>query len=145
MIKYVFYILIGMFFVLGLNVTPGQELSGLQDETEARVSDTLQPVKSACILSSMSDNGCIRDIHTVFHDESSDYKVCDGILSSFSGSRSVAPSKLLKFNKPTTVIQILSALCVQLPESKYKNLLCNTSCIKYSCGYYIYTLAHILI
>ena len=72
-------------------------------------------------------------------------KVCDGILSSLSGSRNVAPFKLLKFNKPTTVIQILSALSVQLPESKYRNLPCSTSCMKYSCGYYIYTLAHILI
>ena len=145
MIKYAFYILIGVFFVLGLNIAPGQELSGLQNEIEVRVGDTPQSVKSACILSSRTDNDCVRDTHSVFHDESSDYKVCDGILSSLSGSRNVAPFKLLKFNKPTTVIQILSALSVQLPESKYRNLPCSTSCMKYSCGYYIYTLAHIII
>lgn len=116
MIKYAFYILIGIFFVLGLNIAPGQELSGLQNEIEVRVGDTPQSVKSACILSSRTDNDCVRDTHSVFHDESSDYKVCDGILSSLSGSRNVAPFKLLKFNKPTSVIQILSALSVQLPE-----------------------------
>ena len=91
MIKYAFYILIGVFFVLGLNMAPGQELSGLQNEIEVRVGDTPQSVKSACILSSRTDNDCVRDTHSVFHDESSDYKVCDGILSSLSGSRNVAP------------------------------------------------------
>ena len=42
MIKYAFYILIGIFFVLGLNIAPGQELSGLQNEIEVRVGDTPQ-------------------------------------------------------------------------------------------------------
>ena len=75
MIKYAFYILIGVFFVLGLNMAPGQELSGLQNEIEVRVGDTPQSVKSACILSSRTDNDCVRDTHSVFHDETSDYKV----------------------------------------------------------------------
>ena len=69
MIKYAFYILIGIFFVLGLTIAPGQELSGLQNEIEVRVGDTSQSVKSACILSSRTDNDCVRDTHSVFHAE----------------------------------------------------------------------------
>ena len=57
----------------------------------------------------------------------------------------MAPFKNLKFNTNTVIIQILSSLNVLLPENRLGHIDLDVNYTKYSCKYYVYTLAHILI
>ena len=59
--------------------------------------------------------------------------------------RSIVPFKNLKFNTNTVIIQILSSLNVLLPENRLGHTDLDVNYTKYSCKYYVYTLAHILI
>ena len=59
--------------------------------------------------------------------------------------RSIVPFKNLKFNTNTVIIQILSSLNVMLPENRLGHTDLDVNYTKYSCKYYVYTLAHILI
>ena len=56
----------------------------------------------------------------------------------------LAPSKVLIFCS-ATIVQMLCLSDTQLPENKWRGLSPDTNYIKYSNGYYVYTLGHILI
>lgn len=144
--RHVFYILSGMFLVLGLSIIPNRELSELQAGTGVPVSNASQYSESVCTLSSISsDKGFMEDCHSLFDDGMSGYKVYDGIISGFLSPRNIAPPKVLKFNNATFAILILSSINIRLPEIKYRNLPTHVLYMKYLCGYYVYTLARILI
>ena len=69
----------------------------------------------------------------------------DCIFDNLSFPRSIVPFKNLKFNTNTVIIQILSSLNVMLPENRLGHTGLDVNYTKYSCKYYVYTLAHILI
>lgn len=68
-----------------------------------------------------------------------------GILTPFSLPSSTTPSRTLKFNDISTIVQLLSTRAYRLPEYRCKTLITDTNYLRYSNKYYLYALAHILI
>ena len=80
-----------------------------------------------------------------FDSEASDYTISDGLLGGlFSFRNTTVPSKALRFCS-ATIVQMLCLSDTQLPENKWRGLSPDTNYIKYSNGYYVYTLGYILI
>lgn len=145
MTKYIFCILACAFLVLGISYVSDKEVQGFQKETVISVNDVQYKAESCCRISSADSNGACKDSHSQFVDEASNYKINDCILDNISFPRSVVPFKNLKFNTNSVVIQILSSLNVLLPENRLGHTDLDVNYTKYSCKYYVYTLAHILI
>ena len=82
--------------------------------------------------------------HSLFNDETAESKVCDAILPHSSFSRELSSSKILKL-KLQTAIRLLNASLFHQSErgDTYPDF--NHNFIKYSSGYYVYSLEHILI
>lgn len=86
--------------------------------------------------------------HTLSHpgfscEPENDYSL--GILTAGSLPSHITPSRTLKFNETSTIVQLLSTRAYRLPEYRRKILISDTNCLRYSHKYYLYTLAHILI
>ena len=123
MIKYIFCILIGIFFVYGAGYTASIEETA---ELPAEV--------TATFVSQYAGD------HSLFNDETAESKVCDAILPHSSFSRELSSSKILKL-KLQTAIRLLNASSER--GDTYPDF--NHNFIKYSSGYYVYSLEHILI
>ena len=81
-----------------------------------------------------------------FQKETYGSKVSDCIFDNLSFPRSIVPFKNLRFNTTNTaILQILSSLNTMLPEKRLSHTCFDVNYTKYSCKYYVYTLAHILI
>lgn len=145
MMKHLFCILACALFLWGLDHTPARNLQGVRTSSEVRCSDSMQCVELSCCFSSAVNDMAVEDNHSLFYDDSSNYQLCDGILSVVTLSRSNTSSKILKFNFNTAAIHLLRSLCTRLPEEKAKDLCISTNFSKYSSKYYVYTLEHILI
>lgn len=145
MTKYIFCILACVFLALGISYVSDKEMQGFQKETVISVHDMQYKAESCCRISSADSNGSGKDSHLQFVDEASNCKINDCILDNISFPRSIVPFKNLKFNTNSVVIQILSSLNVLLPENRLGHTDLDINYTKYSCKYYVYTLAHILI
>lgn len=145
MIKYVFGILIGMLLIFGGRLYSDQEFQVVQTKVGTTSKTVSQCMPSVCTVSSTTCDRNFRDDRSIFHDDVSGSRLCDGILSGFSYSRNAPPSKLLKFSNIPSFIRIQNLFDVRLPENKFRNLSSGIGYAKYSCGYYVYALAHILI
>ncbi|EKU89063.1 hypothetical protein [Bacteroides oleiciplenus] len=142
--KYIYCILFGALLMLGFHYTPEQKVQELRPETEV-VAVVMQSCtrlnQSASVTASEQS---YKGGHS-FDNEVSDYEISDGLLGDlFSFRNTTAPSKTLRFNTATTM-QMLCLADTQLPENKWKGLSPDTNYIKYSNGYYLYTLGHLLI
>ena len=145
MAKYIFCILAGAFLVLGFSNVSDKELQGFQKETGISANDMQYKAESCCCISSAGFDKSGKDSRSQFVDETSNCKVSDCIFDNISFPRSIVPFKNLKFNTNTVIIQILSSLNVLLPENRLGHTDLDVNYTKYSCKYYVYTLAHILI
>ena len=145
MTKYIFCILACAFLVLGFSNVSDKDLQGFQKETEIRVNDMQYKVESCCCVSSAGFDKSSKKSHSQFVDETSNCKVSDCIFDNISFPRSIVPFKNLRFNTNTAIIQILSSLNTLLPEERLSHTCFDVNYTKYSCKYYVYTLAHILI
>ena len=130
MAKYIFCILAFAFLALGFTHISNKELQGFQKETE--------------VPSAGFDKSC-KDTHSLLTDGTYGSKVSDCIFDNLSFPRSIVPFKNLRFNTNTAIIQILSSLNTLLPEERLSHTCFDVNYTKYSCKYYVYTLAHILI
>ena len=145
MTKYIFCILACAFLVLGFSNVSNKELQGFQKKTETSSNDMRYEAVSCCCVSSAGFDKPGKDSHSQFVDETSNCKVSDCIFDNISFPRSIVPFKNLKFNTNTVIIQILSSLNTLLPEERLSHTCSDVNYTKYSCKYYVYTLAHILI
>ena len=145
MTKYIFCILACAFLVLGFSNVSNKELQGFQKKTETSSNDMRYEAVSCCCVSSAGFDKPGKDSHSQFVDETSTCNVSDCIFDNISFPRSIVPFKNLKFNTNTVIIQILSSLNVILPENRLGHAGLDVNYTKYSCKYYVYTLAHILI
>lgn len=145
MIKYIFCILVCAFLILGFSNVSDKELQGFQKETEISDNDMQYTAESCCCVSSAGFDKSGKYSHSQFVDETSNCKVSDCIFDNTSFSRSIVPFKNMKFNTNTVIIQRLSSLNALLPENRLGHIGLDVNYSKYSCKYYVYTLAHILI
>ena len=98
-----------------------------------------------CSVSSAGFDKSCKDTHSLLTDGTYGSKVSDCIFDNLSFPRSIVPFKNLRFNTNTAIIQILSSLNTLLPEERLSHTCSDVNYTKYSCKYYVYTLAHILI
>lgn len=81
---------------------------------------------------------------TLYSDQTADSKVSDAILPHGSFSRELGSSKVLKL-KLQTAIRLLNTFHIRQSEKGDAYPDFNHNFIKYSSGYYVYSLGHILI
>ena len=145
MTKYIFCILACAFLVLGFSNVSNKELQGFQKETGVPAIDMSYNEGANCCISSAGFDKSCKETHSLLTDGTYGSKVSDCIFDNLSFPRSIVPFKNLKFNTNTVIIQILSSLNVMLPENRLGHTDLDVNYTKYSCKYYVYTLAHILI
>ena len=146
MIKYIFCILACAFLLLGFNNISDKELQGFQKGTDISVNDMQNnKIKSCNLVLSVDFENISKDSHSLFADETSYCKAADCIFDNISFWRSIVPFKNLKCSANIVTIQILSFLNVLFPENRLSHTGLDVKYTKYSCKYYVYTLAHILI
>ena len=145
MAKYIFCILAFAFLALGFTHISNKELQGFQKESEVPAIDMKYNAGANCSVSSAGFDKSCKDTHSLLTDGTSTCNVSDCIFDNISFPRSIVPFKNLKFNTNTVIIQILSSLNVMLPENRLGHTGLDVNYTKYSCKYYVYTLAHILI
>lgn len=146
MAKYIFCILACAFLVLGFNDVSDKDLRGFQKETEIPNNDVqYNKTKSCCLISSVDFDNSSKGSHSLFADETSNCKVSDCTFDNISFRRSIVPFKNLKCNANIVTIQILSSLNALFSENRLSYTGLDVNYTKYSCKYYVYTLAHILI
>ena len=145
MAKYIFCILACAFLVLGFTHISNKELQGFQKETEVPAIDMQYNAGVNCSVSSAGFDKSCKDTHSLLTDGTYGSKVSDCIFDNLSFPRSIVPFKNLRFNTNTAIIQILSSLNTLLPEERLSHTCSDVNYTKYSCKYYVYTLAHILI
>ena len=80
-----------------------------------------------------------------FNDSNANYNFRDGILCNAFIAHCNIPSKILKFNATNLVMHLLSSLDSPLPDNQWENHYSDSGFTRYSNGYYVYTLGHILI
>ena len=145
MTKYIFCILACAFLALGFTHISNRELQGFQKKTETSSNDMRYEAVSCCCVSSAGFDKPGKDTHSLLTDGTYGSKVSDCIFDNLSFPRSIVPFKNLRFNTNTAIIQILSSLNTLLPEERLSHTCFDVNYTKYSCKYYVYTLAHILI
>lgn len=128
MMKYMLSILICIFFIWGLG-----EAASEKEFPEFRTE------VSEAIISQPTDH------LPFFNDEASaDYKISDCILSQTSCSRESNSSKTMKLRLNAALHLFNHSRTEHIEENNsIRNF--NGNFIKYLCGYYVYTLKHILI
>lgn len=118
MTKYILCILLGTFLMLGIHSVPDKNAQETRIET-----------------------GAAMDVQHF-----SEPNHCDPLaVMQQSLSRTISPSKVLKFSPTSLMIRILSALNPQLSDKSWTNLTFDTNLTRNSNRYYIYTLERILI
>jgi hypothetical protein len=144
MMKSVFCILFGTLLMLGFHYAPDKKVREVQPEAGTVAIDMPSDTRSELHLSVSTSRESYGGSHS-FDSEVSDYTIDDGLLGELFSFRNITPpSKVLKINS-ATIMQMLCLSDTQLSENKWRGLSPDTNYIKYSNGYYVYTLGHILI
>lgn len=146
MIKYILCILLGVVLTSGLGTISDQDSQrsrtevgtvGLESCTQSNYQVSGTVVKqSSKENSSVGDEKCNGKYNC---------KISDGVPGSPFYSRTLPPTKNLRFNASSTVIQILSSFKSQLSQVKRTELSSYVNPTKSSYRYYVYTLGRILI
>ena len=145
MIKYIFCILIGVFLAFGLNYTSYENLPDSLIKSGNPVGISVQCAEDNCCVMAVVDERGADDLCSLRKDEASGRKICDGIDFNITNSQSNVPTKVLKIKACLAIRRLLNLNYTQLSEYRQQYLSFNPSSLRYSYGYYIYTLAHILI
>lgn len=148
MMKYLFCILSLAFLLIGTGQVPTEDLQGFRENSGiSACCVSPSAVSSADFASSFLDDSSsdntLSTKKTIFSKTSEHYTF--GILTALSVPKTITPVRTLKFNAISTILHLLSSQDSSLPKNRYKNLFSDTNYLKYSSGYYIYTLARILI
>ena len=133
MMKHLHYIFLFMCLSLGMSVI-------LQEEQPA-----LTPTQTGCFISMSAD--CYSTIahRPFFNDENNERKINGILFQENSYNQANAPSKLLKLKIHPSVGQMQRIFSTHLSVEQNASLSFTPSAIRYSYGYYVYELKHILI
>ena len=122
-----------------------QRIAGISETGVPAIDMSYNEGANCCISSAGFDKSC-KETHSLLTDGTYGSKVSDCIFDNLSFPRSIVPFKNLRFNTTNTaILQILSSLNTMLPEKRLSHTCFDVNYTKYSCKYYVYTLAHILI
>ncbi|HJD77165.1 hypothetical protein [Bacteroides reticulotermitis] len=142
MMKYIFFISLGLFLMLGVSSVPNKDLQGVRSTIGTIATESLSHASKISI-----QEVCKKDyqLKEDSHYGRYSYETGDGVLANSLLSRSYFTPKTLKITPSSAVIQILSAFKTQLPEEKWTAFSYEINPLKYSYRYYIYTLGRMLI
>lgn len=142
MMKYIFFISLGAFLLLGLSSSPGKDKYKFRMEIGAIITESPNLASRITIKHICDKMSFLKEDR-----QSSMYShnFYDGVVANPLSSRFFFPSKILKINPSLAVVQILSSLKSQLHKDKRTAFSYNVNLAKYSQRYYIYTLEHILV
>ena len=142
--KHLCCILLSIFLCTGLisifhEETPGFRTAG--NTTETLMAHTV----SDCSFTTLTDDSCPVTHHSLFNDENSGHRISDALCPGNFYTHNHASSKLLKLKLHLPTGQSRHLHVNGLPAGQNSSLLFTPNAIRYSRGYYIFALAHILI
>lgn len=142
MARYIFCILLGVFLMLGINSVLNKDAQEFRIKTGTATSIQHYIGPDQCDFEAIqpSEKG-----DQAVNNQGYSCKANCGIPGTLISSRTIHPSKILRFNPTTLAILALSSLNSQLPEKTWTNPSFDTNLTKFSYRYYIYTLGRILI
>lgn len=142
MMKYIFFISLGIFLMLGVSSVPNKDLQEFRSAIGTIATESLSLASKISI-----QEVCKKDYQLKENSHSGrySYETGDGVLANSLLSRSYFIPKTLKITPSSAAIQILSSFKTQLPEEKWTAFSYETNSTKHSYRYYTYTLGRILI
>ena len=145
MMKHLHYIFLFMCLSLGMSVILQEEQPALRMITEDSTDTSVTPTQTGCFISMSAD--CYSTIahRPFFNDENNERKINGILFQENSYNQANAPSKLLKLKIHPSVGQMQRIFSTHLPVEQNASLSFTPSAIRYSYGYYVYELKHILI
>lgn len=137
-------ILLFVFLGLGLVTTYHVEAPDFQTAGNA-IGNTVRYAVSDCSFTASPEDTCPPIHHSLFNDENNGHRVSDTLFpGNFYTHNHVLP-KLLKLKQHLPAGQLQYPHSSRLFAEQSSSLLFTPGAIRYSCGYYIFALAHILI
>lgn len=144
MMKHLCCILLFIFLGMGLisvshEETPSFRTSGNTTGT------TIGYAASDYSFNTLTDDTCPVAHHSLFNDENNGHRLSDALCPGNFYTHNQASSKLLKLKLHLPAGQLQHLHSNRLPAEQNSSLLFTPNAIRYSHGYYIFALAHILI
>ena len=145
MMKHLHYIFLFMCLSLGMSVILQEEQPALRMITEASTDTSVTPTQTGCFISMSTDYFSTIAHRPFFNDENNERKINGVLFQENFYNQASAPSKLLKLKIHPSVEQMQRIFSTHLPVEQNASLSFTPSAIRYSYGYYVYELKHILI
>ena len=145
MIKHLHYIFLFMCLALGMSAILQEEQPALRMLTEASADASVTPAPTGCFISMSTDYFSTIAHRPFFNDENNERKINGVLFQENFYNQASAPSKLLKLKIHPSVEQMQRIFSTHLPVEQNASLSFTPSAIRYSYGYYVYELKHILI
>lgn len=137
-------ILLFIFLGLGLVTTYHEEAPDFQTVGNA-IGDTVRYAGSDGSFTASTDDVYPVIHHSLFNDENNGYQTSAALFPNYFYTHYNASPKFLKLKQHLPAGQLQHLHSNRLPAEQNSSLLFTPSAIRYSCGYYIFALAHILI
>lgn len=145
MMKHLFGILLLFFIGVGLMTVSHEEQSDLQAYAGSRTGAINAYVNSDCSFSASTEYTSPTPLHSHFNDGKSDSRINNALCPTNSYTHNNVSPKLLKIRLHLPAGQLQHSLADQLSAILNPTQSFTPNAIRYSYGYYIYALAHILI
>lgn len=145
MMKHLFGILLLFFLCVGLITVSHEEQSDLRAYAGSQTGVVNAYINSDCSFSASTEYTSPIPLHSHFNDGKSDSRINNALCPTSSYTHNNASPKLLKIKLHLPAGQLQHSLAGQLSVLLNSTQSFTPNAIRYSYGYYIYALAHILI
>lgn len=142
--KHLCCIFLFVFLGLGLIAVCHEEAPDFRTSGNA-TGNTVGYAASDCPFTISTGDGYTAAHHSLFNDENDGHRVSDALCPGNLHAHNNASPKLLKLKLHLPARQLQHLHSHRLPTVQNPSLSFTPSAIRYSCGYYIFALAHILI
>lgn len=142
--KHLCCILLFIFLGMGLTCISHEETPSFRT-TGNTTGNLIGYTVSDCSFVASADDISALAHHSIFNDENNGHQISDALCPNHFYTHNHASSKLLKLKLHLPDGQLRHLHTNSLPGGQNPNLLFTPNAIRYSCGYYIFALAHILI
>ena len=146
MMKHLYYILMFTFLCLGLTAISQEEQPDSRNTTGSPAGIVVGSPASECSFTAYTQCALYTATHrSLFNDENTDCWTNEALCPNSLYTHNHASPKFLKMRILKPAGQLEHLLSSHLSAGESANLSLNPSALRYSCGYYIYALLHILI
>lgn len=146
MMKHLYYILMFTFLCLGLTTISQEEQPDSRNTTGSPAGIVVGSPASECSFTAYTQYASYTATHrSLFNDENTDCWTNEALCPNSLYTHNHASPKFLKMRILKPAGQLEHLLSSHLSAGESANLSFNPNALRYSCGYYIYALLHILI